>query len=106
MAMNGARARRAQTVAEQHRRLARMVARIAANDREAPVQPPSCGEIASNRLRRIDHETARLAVDPRLTSKIAGRLLVAERNWVSIACRDCGACPLSTAALTLPTPMP
>lgn len=106
MAMNGDSARRAQTVANQHRRLARMVERMAANDRTSPALPLSCGQIASNRLRRIDLETASLEADPRLTSTIARRLLVAERNWVSVACRDCGGCDLSTAPLTRPVPMP
>lgn len=66
---------------------------------------PSCGELKSERLRQYDHELLRMQSDDRPSALTARRIMTADRNAMSAACRDCGGCAVGAGDLTRPLPL-
>lgn len=74
------------------------------HDEAGPPTEISCHDIIAERLGRYDATLAAWAGDRRPSTLTARRIMVADRNDQAAACRACGGCPLSTAALTDPLP--
>lgn len=66
---------------------------------------PSCREIMSARLERLDQQLARLAAEDRPSSLTARRITTADRNAQSRLCRECALCPVSQTQITETIPL-
>jgi len=72
----------------------------------APAPDPSCAEIMTSKLAAFDRQLARMAGDPRPSSRFARSVITADRNAQALSCRVCDGCPLSNSDVTRPLPMP